>query len=52
MLLPLRKKRSFFLSELFKESIKDPIKKYKNRRNKHDGKKNNQKNRNNCKPMN
>ena len=50
MLSPLKKQRSFLLTNLFTESLKDPIKKKKIRRNKREGKKNSQKYRQNCKP--
>lgn len=51
MLVPLKTRKSFLLSNLFTESLKNPIKTYKNRHNKRDGKKNSQKHRQNCKPM-
>ena len=51
MLVPLKTRKSFLLSNLFTESLKNPIKTYKNRHNKRDDKKNSQKHRQNCKPM-
>lgn len=51
ILSPRRERVIFLLSNLFTECVKDPIKKIKIRYEKHDGKKNSQKFRQNCKPM-
>lgn len=51
MLVPLKTTKSFLMKCLFTESLENPIKTYKQRRNERAGKKNWQKHRQNCKPM-